>query len=259
MATIDTMRILLVEDNDTNQLLAREIFRRIGITVDVAENGEVALARLAATNYDLVLMDILMPVMDGYAATQRIRADSRHARLPIVAMTANALAEERDRCIACGMNDFIAKPFRLDALRAIVAKWAGLGVQNQEAAAARPEPTAAPDLVVLDQEVGLAYVEGNRSLYLKLAQNFASKQADAAQRVRAAWQAGDREGARRIAHSLKGMAGTLGARQLTLAATELEQALTAGEAAGDERIGELIECFSDSLQAVLAALLHLSP
>ena len=116
-------RILLVEDEPVNREVARSLLEEAGQVVDVAEDGLEALAMAARTRYDLVLMDMQMPQLDGLEATRRLRAMPEGANLPILAMTANAFAEDRERCFAAGMNDFIAKPVDPDALFETVLRW----------------------------------------------------------------------------------------------------------------------------------------
>ena len=116
-------RILLVEDNIVNQMVAKGMLTRLGHEVEVAEQGEAALARLETGHYDLVLMDCNMPVMDGYETSRRMRADLRWRSIPIIALTANALQEDRQRCEAAGMNDYLAKPFKREDLQALLSTW----------------------------------------------------------------------------------------------------------------------------------------
>ena len=116
-------RILLVEDNSVNQLVARGMLTRLGYEVEIAEQGEAALARLEREEFDLVLMDCNMPVMDGYETSRRMRADPRWQTIPIIALTANALHEDRQRCEEAGMNDYLAKPFKREDLQALMSKW----------------------------------------------------------------------------------------------------------------------------------------
>ena len=123
MARLRGARVLLVEDNDMNQMIACELLREAGVQVDVVENGQVALERLAEFPYDIVLMDMQMPVLDGIAATLAIRRDPAHDELPIVAMTANVLPVDRARCAEAGMNDFLAKPIDPPALWDALLKW----------------------------------------------------------------------------------------------------------------------------------------
>ncbi|MGE5385643.1 MAG: response regulator, partial [Betaproteobacteria bacterium] len=116
-------RVLLVEDNVTNQELALELLANVGIAADVASDGEEALARIAAGDYALVLMDCQMPVLDGLAATRRLREDRRFKELPVVAMTANAMSGEREKCLAAGMNDYLAKPIDIAGFYALLCRW----------------------------------------------------------------------------------------------------------------------------------------
>jgi two-component system, sensor histidine kinase and response regulator len=124
MQTPSPARVLLVEDNDINQIVAREILQDAGFTVDVADNGQIGLGMVQQTDYALVLMDMQMPVMDGLTATREIRKLAGCAQLPIIAMTANAMQRDRDRCMEAGMNDFLGKPVDPDALCATARLWA---------------------------------------------------------------------------------------------------------------------------------------
>jgi CheY-like chemotaxis protein len=123
LSTIKGARILLVEDNDMNQEVALELLRDAGFVVDLAEDGQRALDKLAAADYDIVLMDMQMPVMDGITATHALRLDPRQRDLPVVAMTANAMQADRDHCLAAGMNDHIAKPIEPEDLWKVLLKW----------------------------------------------------------------------------------------------------------------------------------------
>ena len=124
-------RLLLVEDNAVNQMVARGMLSRLGFEVDLAEHGEAALSKLADQDYALVLMDCNMPIMDGYETSRRMRADPRWEKLPIIALTANALQEDRQRCKDAGMDDYLAKPFKREDLQAILLRWLpGGGQQN---------------------------------------------------------------------------------------------------------------------------------
>lgn len=124
-STIPSARVLVVEDNATNQMLARKVLEKLGHTCTVAANGQLALDLTARESFDLILMDCQMPVLDGYQTTMRLRdREGRSGRhIPIVAMTANANAEDRDRCIAAGMDDYVAKPVRVQDLARVVNRW----------------------------------------------------------------------------------------------------------------------------------------
>ena len=119
-------QVLLVEDNPVNQLVAKGMLGKLGCDVVIAAHGGEALSQLERSNFDLVLMDCNMPVMDGYEATRQIRQSGRWPQLPIVALTANAMPEERERCRSAGMNDYLAKPFRREELEALLDLWVPL-------------------------------------------------------------------------------------------------------------------------------------
>ena len=247
-------RLLLVEDNDMNRELALEILGAAGIEVAAAGNGEEALAMLARDDYDAVLMDCQMPVMDGFEATRRLRAAGR--RLPVIAMTANAMAGDREKCLAAGMDDHIAKPVDVGQLFATLVRW----VKPAAAAAAAPgRATAAdasvPDIAGLDTAAALARVDGNAVLYRRMLAWFRDGQADAAARIRAAWAAADRETATRAAHTLKGLAGNIGARELAAAAAALEAALAVADALPEDAVAT-VEMLLAALVAAIAACIR---
>ncbi len=250
MGVIAGARILLVEDNEINQLVACEMLRGVGLEVDVADNGQIAVnsveARLAEQRpYDLVLMDMQMPVMDGVTASRLLRETHSAQTLPIVAMTANAMRADRDRCLEAGMNGFVTKPINPEALWQALLRWIairpGLGVQAAPAPAAMNGDTAvAMDASVadilqalrkasdLDVHGGMQRTNNNPAFYLSLLKKFVAGQADAVQRIQRSLQDGDRSDAERMAHSLKGVAGNLGASALQHAAEHLETALRTG-------------------------------
>ncbi|MEP4465834.1 response regulator, partial [Marinobacter alexandrii] len=121
--TTKSLRILLVEDNQVNQLVASSILKKLGHTVESAENGQRALDAMAAGEFDLILMDCQMPIMDGYEATRRIRQNSDWQQVPIIAVTANVMQGDRDDCITAGMNDYVTKPYKREELRAAINRW----------------------------------------------------------------------------------------------------------------------------------------
>ncbi|KAF1049830.1 response regulator [Xylophilus sp.] len=238
LSAVRGARILLVEDNDLNQQVARELLRDAGFLVDVAENGREAIDLADEHHYDLVLMDMQMPVMDGIAATRHLRADARHAGLPIVAMTANAMPADRDRCLAAGMDDHLPKPIDPDRLWAALARWirprAGLGaVDGGRAARLAPAPDSdeglLPDRPIpgLDLVLGLRRALGRPALYAGMLDKFLAGQRHAAAQIHASLAAGDRATAERLAHTLRGVAGNIGAGAVQQAAEALEGALRA--------------------------------
>lgn len=183
--------------------------------------------------FDIVLMDLQMPEMDGYTATRLLRADPRFRSIPIVAMTAHALVEERQRCLEAGMNDHVTKPIEPDALFATLKRWAKPREQTAPTAAAvaggKPAATASeadiPRIDGFDVEGGLRRVAGNRRLYRSLLGQFAAKQADAAAQIGEALRRGDRELAGRTAHTVKGVAGNLGIATVQAAAEKIERGI----------------------------------
>ncbi len=242
-------RILLAEDNDINQQVAQGVLEDLGIVLDIAPNGVEALRMInaafaAKTPYEAVLMDMQMPEMDGLTCTRELRRDARCAAMPIIAMTANAMAGDREACIAAGMNDHVAKPFNVDQLFNTLMKW----LPPREALAA-PQPVAAfttpsgiPPLPGVDTETGLAQTGGKSARYLDMLQRFYKGQADTPQQIEAAMRTDNRELAVRLAHTLRGTAGTLGAEGLQRIAGELEMALKNALKDGDnvwrQRLGE---------------------
>ena len=251
-------RILLAEDNDINQQVAQGVLEDIGIVLSIANNGVEALQMMNAafnsgTPYEAVLMDMQMPEMDGLSCTRELRRDARCASMPIIAMTANAMAGDREACVAAGMNDHVAKPFNVDHLFNTLMKW----LPPRDAAAvehAAPVAAAAageiPKLPGVDTALGLAQTGGKPARYLDMLRRFHSGQADAPLQIEAAMQTGDTELAVRLAHTLRGTAGTLGASGLQRIAGELEAALKNADGVWHQRLGEV----QAQLLPLLAAL-----
>ncbi len=248
------LTVLLVEDNEINQQIARELLQAAGIAVDIAGNGRIALDMLQAAgpgHYGMVFMDVQMPEMDGLEATRRLRADRRFQALPVVAMTAHALVEERDRCFAAGMNDHLAKPVDPDELYRAAARWCPRHIDapdTDEAAAPAPND-AEPELCIdgLDVRGGLSRSLGNRAFYLQMLQRFREGQRDTATDIRTALQQ-DRELAERLAHSLKGVAGLLGATSLAKLSGRLEHGIRQGTQQ------QVLQTLIDELDASMRAL-----
>jgi CheY-like chemotaxis protein len=229
-------RLLLVEDNELNQEVAMGLLETAHMSIDLAENGKVAVRMISEKAYDVVLMDMQMPVMDGVSATKAIRSDPRFLTLPIIAMTANAMDTDREMCIQAGMNDHVAKPIDPDQLFATLKRWIKVRRPipspevpvNKAEAASSPGVTHIPEIEGVDLTDGLKRVGGNQRLYRELLVKFAAKFADAGVQVSSALQSGDRSGAERIAHTVKGVAGNIGIKQVQFAAEKLEKAIREG-------------------------------
>ncbi|WP_052452500.1 PAS domain S-box protein [Noviherbaspirillum autotrophicum] len=229
----DNLTVLLVEDNEINQQIAGELMQLAGIAVDVAGNGRIALDQLLAAgpgHYGMVFMDVQMPEMDGLEATRRLRADARFADLPVVAMTAHAMAEERDRCFAAGMNDHLTKPISPSELYRAIGRWCPQHVVLQdEGAAVQAGGADEPELVIagVDVQDGLSRTLGNRAFYLEMLERFCEGQRDTVAGIRQTLEQ-DRVLAERMAHTLKGVAGLLGASEVQQLSARIEAGIRGG-------------------------------
>jgi two-component system, sensor histidine kinase and response regulator len=293
-------RILLTEDNDINQQIAIELLEGVGATVKVAINGRIAVETLSngpqPPAYDLVLMDLQMPEMDGYQATKKIRSDARFAALPIIAMTAHATMEERQRCLDAGMNDHISKPidpallfetvrrFYKPAAAAapsdrsagfstdLLAKDGNAGIsmapqltpESKRPEGRAPQTDELPSIPGLDTQDGLTRVAGNRKLYLKLLRQFLEQQGPAPAQIADALAQNDRVAAERLAHTVKGVAGNLGARPIQQLAGKVEKAIAAKAPSAEmapllQEFGSALDGFVNHLRSALPPVAAIAP
>ncbi len=230
MTPIHGARVLLVEDNEINQQVARELLEQAKLVVEVANHGQQALDMLEDNSYDCVLMDIQMPIMDGYTATTKIREDRRLDKLPVLAMTANATVEDRELSLETGMNAHLNKPIDPKELYSALLSWITPGEREvpQELDLADVEETANDGPIAIpgiDTEAGISRMGGNANSYRKLLGKFVENQASAIGDIIAARSQGDNEGAVRAAHTLKGVGGSIGAGELQRLGGELERGL----------------------------------
>ncbi|MBU0498734.1 MAG: response regulator [Gammaproteobacteria bacterium] len=255
MRQLQGARVLLVEDNEYNQELAVGLLSSCGASIEVAGNGLEALRMLETTRYDGVLMDCQMPVMDGYTATVEIRRQERLRDLPIIAMTANAMVDDIQRALQCGMNDHIAKPVNVRDMYLTLAKWIkpvregaadtlpGAPVPVEQGLP--PDPPAPASEI--NREQALARLDGNLAFYTKMLLKFAATQGGAVSLIQDLLAQGDENGAKRAAHTLKGTAATIGADTLARQSAALEEALK--DASGNPEA--LLEAIQAGLQRVL--------
>jgi two-component system sensor histidine kinase/response regulator len=262
-------RLLLAEDNEINCEVALELLHSVGLQVDTAINGLEAVAKAQRTPYALILMDMQMPEMDGMAATRAIRALPGWEWRPILAMTANAFADDRRLCEEAGMNDFISKPVNPESFFATLLQWLQLNPINpitpsasasDHTAAPHGNPAGAaeqraelPDLPGIDTALGLGYVLGKKDFYRRLLQRFRDEHAqDFVEKFRAARTANDWSTAVRLAHTLKGLAQSIGASELNWVAGRLELAATRVDFAQVITLeGELEQALSHILPGLL--------
>jgi signal transduction histidine kinase/CheY-like chemotaxis protein/HPt (histidine-containing phosphotransfer) domain-containing protein len=271
---IQGAHVLLVEDNEINQQVAKEILEGAGLNITLANNGQEAIDAIQKNEYDAVLMDVQMPVMDGYTATGKLRKDQRFKELPIIAMTAHAMAGDADKSIAAGMSDHVTKPIDPDQLFATLQKWIKPVAERTVVpkSPVRDEP-AEPDQTVpleeglpeslpgFDLTAGLSRLMGNERLYRKLLVDFGVQYAGTAGEIRQALDAKDFNQAHSLVHNLKGLAGNLAATDLQAAAVAMETLVKgqAAETASDQELNRKLKDLESALEQTLEAVRILGP
>ncbi|MFZ3331611.1 MAG: response regulator [Candidatus Acidiferrales bacterium] len=258
-------RVLLVEDNELNREVALGLLEDAHLAMDTAENGQIAVQMVAEHNYDLVLMDMQMPVMDGLAATRAIRLKPEFQSLPIIAMTANVMESDREKCTEAGMNDHLAKPIDPQTLFAALLRWIkprgelGADAPRDTTVAADhlPEPAGSPEatpflIAGVDTQSALRRTGGNPKRYEMLLRKFA--ESANVEEIREADASGDTATAARAAHSLKGAAANLGATAVANAAGEVETAIKTGQS-----VQSVLDVLAAKLRAVVQAIQSVLP
>ncbi|MDP3702347.1 MAG: PAS-domain containing protein [Hylemonella sp.] len=258
------MRVLLVEDNKINQQVAQELLEREGALVTLADNGELGVQAIEAaqTPWDVVLMDVQMPVMDGYTATRKVRQELKLTSLPIIAMTANAMESDRLEALAAGMNAHVGKPFNLDELVGAMLQHSGYVAPEAGAVAALPSPQAprhAPASLVntaeFDITSALERLGGNAPVLARILQTFGRDLPRQPQELAAMLAQGQGADSRRLLHTLKGTAATVGAHRLAAIAAEAEHRLREGSVPAGEEARLMLERLSAAVDAVTADLM----
>jgi len=225
---IANKHVLLVDDNEINQMIAADLLESQGVRVTTADSAKEAFARLESNQFDLVLMDVQMPEMDGLEATRHIRNNPRYNELPIIAMTAHAMESDREKSLAAGMNAHLTKPIEPNKLYQALIEWTAPGKRlnasttENQTMSDNPLPDSIPGF---DLKIALAQVRGNSALLYKLLIKFLDQYSSASQALREQLENGSREDAIRLVHSIKGVAGSLGAINLFENATTLEKQL----------------------------------
>ncbi|MBF0103569.1 MAG: response regulator [Desulfobacterales bacterium] len=258
---IEGAKVLLVEDNELNQQVAKEILESAGMIVEIASNGREGVDAVFKNVYDIVLMDIQMPVMGGYEATQLIRKEARFADLPIIAMTAHALHGYREHCIDIGMNDYVSKPIDPAVLFSVIMRWIKPGLRSfcpeikvqREQNKIQNDAVELPDaLPGIDIQAGLQRINRNKQLYKQLLFEFATTYANLAEEIRTQINQNNFTSAHQIAHTVKGVAGNLAIDSVQFAACELE--IATKEHQPGNNYAQLLSNLEDALKPVMKSI-----
>jgi polar amino acid transport system substrate-binding protein len=268
IGNISGAKVLLAEDNEINQQVARELLEKAGLRVTIANNGKEAIEKVEGSEFELVFMDVQMPEMNGFEATGCIRKNprSRIRNLPIVAMTAQAMTGDREKCIEAGMDDYITKPIDINELHSVLVKW--IKPKDRKIADADTpqkslqideellEDDQLPTLPGFDVESSLIRVGGNRKLYKKLLIKFRDDYSNSFHEIKGAIENNNLNDAERYAHTVKGVAGNIGISKLHKIAGDLEAGIRKRET---DRYDSMLKKYSRELSKVLTALKDLEP
>ncbi|MBF0380807.1 MAG: response regulator [Magnetococcales bacterium] len=251
-AKIGSAKILVIDDNEINQDVAKGLLEQVGLMVKCVGSGREGVSALQRDSYDAVLMDVQMPDWDGYQTTQHIRSEPRFAKLPIIAMTANAMPEDQKKCIAAGMNDHLAKPVRPERLYSTLTKW----ISNKTPLKTKQDDEnnhEAPFLALpdIDTDEGLKRMGGNRDSYLRLLIRVREDHAKDSEAIKNALQQKDIKTAQRITHTIKGVAGAIGAKSLRKQAIYLEDILLQNNY---DKLPQALSKFDLALEKLLESL-----
>jgi CheY-like chemotaxis protein len=243
------VRVLIAEDNEVNQLVIETMLSKRGLVVDIAADGAEALAKLAHNTYAAVFMDCQMPNLDGYEATARIRAQERAGeRLPVIAMTAHAMAGDRERCLEAGMDDYMSKPLRPEVLDEVLERWLGVVPDGDEPAAAAEEPAVD---ALIDAARMRTFRDDYPDIVDQLLDLFLQSTPPLLDELRAALDGGRDKDLRRAAHKLKGSCQNIGATFMVT----LCRALETGDGPAAEVLDELDGAFASTEAALRGALI----
>ena len=274
MQRLNNARVLLVEDKPINQQVAREILESVGMIVSIANNGLEAIREISQQEFDVVLMDVQMPIMDGLTATQEIRknelanipqdilskkniqttsaASSEAPHLPIIAMTAHAMVDDWEKCLAAGMDDYITKPITQDVLFSTLARWIKPSQQRPLITPIRQKKKIEPDEIILPDKLpgidinrALIRLGGNKRLLVKLIREFRSDYSSISEEIKDALEKGTPDTALRLSHTVKGVAGNISALELSTAAADLEREISKGNL---DRLTGLQHSFDSALR-----------
>lgn len=243
------LHMLVVEDNEINRGIAEAMLTGMGVTVDTAINGKLGVEKVAMHRYDAVLMDMQMPVMDGYQAITEIREMDKGKGLPIIALTAHAMEYDRERCLRAGANDYVSKPVNRQHVQRVLARF--FGEDGDAAPALLPQdngPAVVADLKLVDREGALVRLGVNDEVYDRVVDTFCNDYSEFPERLDVALQEGDVVATQTLIHSLKGSSSTVGAESLSAYARQLEDICKAGNLPDEKQVTDLFDGLGEVLR-----------